>query len=537
MKDNIRGGKELNTKRILKRYYKAIILLGMYCFLSGIVLGATPKSIKIGLESVYKDVSNIYIASEQALQIGYFKDGFFQQEASLHTSNVTITRPIGNYYTTGEVYNSFEAAKLAAQHYFGAVPVYIQPYTYSVYLQEQQGNLLPVASSDTRIAFYNGNNELIMISENNIEPLLLQGFQSGYSFGLTQVGNNRKYRGAIGVVKGQNGGLTAYNVVDLEEYLYGVVPAEMPASWPLEALKTQAVAARSIAVFQYNRFISRGYDLVDTTLSQVYRGFSIECESTNLAVDMTRGELIKYKGQVAEALYSSTSGGVTEDAQYVWGNAVPYLQSVLDVFENEPAQKPWVRTITLDEIGSVLIQQGIDIGNVQGVEITSRTPAGRVQVLSIIGSRGTHVIRNENVRTFFGGTKEGSLKSRLFSFYGFIGTSSTSSPAEKLSVMSAENFIEQNLTALSVISSQGIENIPQNVVVYSAQGERNLSNNQGKTANITQQELILGDITVYGQGYGHGLGMSQSGAMGMAKAGYSYINILQHYYTGVTVER
>ncbi|WP_070000462.1 SpoIID/LytB domain-containing protein [Cellulosilyticum sp. I15G10I2] len=523
----------------LKSYYKIIMVLGVYCFCSSILFAAVPTTVKIGLESIYKDASSIYISSQNNLQIGYLNDHYFQVEGTLNTNSVSVVKTVEDYYFTGITYYTYMEADNAAKAYGnGAVAAYLAPGTYCVYIKDYNDKLLAAPASYTRIALYNAQNELVFISENNTEPLLLQGSENGYSFPITQVGNSRKYRGAIGVVNGQIGGLTALNTVDLEEYLYGVIPGEMPASWPQEALKTQAVAARSIAVFQYNRFINRGYNLVDTTLCQVYRGFSAECASTNAAVDATRGEVIKYNNKVAEALYSSTSGGVTEDAKYVWGNEVPYLKAVSDSFETEPAQKPWIRTITLSEINSVLMSQGINIGNLQGLEITSRTPAGRVQVLTFIGASGTHTIKNENVRTFFSSTKEGSLKSRLFSFSGFIGTPTATTPSQTVSVMSVDNIVQKNITAITAISSSGIEVLAGNPVVQSAQDKKTLSvqTSQGMTSPM-QSELIFGDITVYGQGFGHGVGMSQSGAMGMAKAGYNYIEILKHYYSGVTVER
>ncbi len=515
------------------------MMVGVYYFLNSIIFGATPATIKIGLESIYKDASSIYIASQNNLQLGYLRDYYFQLEGSLGTNSVTITKAIGDYYFTGNTYFTLQEAQEAARIYGnGAVAAYLEPGVYCVYIKNYNDQLLLAPASHTRIALYNSYNELVFISENNKDPLLLQGVENGHSFPITQVGNSRKYRGAIGVVNGQTGGLTAINAVDLEEYLYGVVPAEMPASWPAEALKTQAVAARSIAVFQYNRYVSRGYNVVDTTAVQAYKGFSTECASTNLAVDTTRGEVIKYNNQVAEALYSSTSGGTTEDAKYVWGNEVPYLKAVLDSFETEPAQKPWVRTITLSEIEGVLISKGINIGRLQGVEITSRTPAGRVQVLTFIGSSGTHAVKNENVRTFLSSTKEGSLKSRLFSFSGFIGAPTASTTTQSVSVMSADNMIQKSIKGITAMSSTGIEVLAGNLVVQSARDKKTLEGQASSAMNAPMQsELVLGDITLYGQGYGHGIGMSQSGAMGMAKAGYTYSEILKYYYSGVTVER
>lgn len=516
-------------------------MLGILCFLSMTIFAAAPKMISIGLESVYKDAASVYIASQNNLLLGYLEGDYFRQEGVLSSNSVTLVKTTEDYYFTGNVYPTLETAKEAAMAYGnGAAAAYIEQGTYYVYTKNYSEGLLSAPMSSNRVALYNENNELIFVSDNNSKPLLLQGSESGYDFSLTQVGNARKYRGSVGVVSGQAGGLTAINLVDLEEYLYGVVPIEMAPTWPQEALKSQAVAARSIALFQYNRYLSKGYNLVDTTACQVYKGFSVESSSTNLAVDETKGEVIKYNNQIAEALYFSTSGGTTEDAKYIWGNDVPYFKAVADSFETEPAQKPWTRTITLSEMSSSLAKQGINIGNLQGVEITSRTPSGRVQIFTFIGKNGSYALKNETIRTFFSGTKEGSLKSRLFSFSNsnFIGTPSAAASSTSVSIMSADDLVQKDFNEINIISSNGIETMPKGSALQSAETIKTLDMQVGNGVNIPlQSEVVFGDMLIYGQGFGHGLGMSQSGAKGMAKAGYNYKEILTYYYNGVTVER
>ena len=536
----------LNRKLALKKHHPVTIIIGVLCFLNTIIFAATPKTISIGLESVYKDAKSIHIASENNLVVGYLEGDYFKEEGSLSTNSITIARDGEDCFFTGNVYPTLEAATEAAVSFGnGAVAAYAEIGTYYVYTKNYSEGLLTAPLSPNRMAVYNENNELVFVSDSSSTPLMLQGTESGCSFPLTQVGNlgtTRKYRGSIGVVSNASGGLTALSIVDLEEYLYGVVPSEMGASWPLEALKAQAVAARSIALVQYNRYLSKGYNLVDTTACQVYKGFSVENPSTNLAVDETKGEVIKYNDQVAEALYFSTSGGTTEDAKYVWGNDVPYLKSVVDSFETEPAQKPWVRTITLDEISNSLVKQGINIGDLQGVEITARTPSGRVQLLTFRGTSSSYEVKNETVRTFFSGTNEGSLKSRLFSFSSenFIGTLPLATPSTTgstaVSIMSANDFVQKDINKISIMSAAGIEDMPENSVLQSAEATQTAGVKTNNDSNMPS-EVALGDLVIYGQGYGHGLGMSQSGAKGMAKAGHNYQDILTYYYNGVTVER
>jgi stage II sporulation protein D len=146
------------------------------------------------------------------------------------------------------------------------------------------------------------------------------------------------YRGLI-TVDVVDGKLRAVNVVGLEPYLYGVVPSEMPSDWSSEALKAQAVAARSYAMA--TRQIGAPYDVFDDTRSQMYLGLSHEDPATNAAVDATKGQVLYYGGKVATTYFSSTSGGQTESAANWTGTAVPYLVSVPDPYDTLSPYHDW----------------------------------------------------------------------------------------------------------------------------------------------------------------------------------------------------
>src|ERR671911_1467030 len=150
----------------------------------------------------------------------------------------------------------------------------------------------------------------------------------------------RRYRGTIQVDKvGQR--LRAINVVGLEQYLYGVVPAEVPDDWAPEVLKAQAVAARSYALA--TRKTGGAFDLFPDVRSQVYRGIDEEVESTNVAVDETAGEVLMYEGRLATTYFFSTSGGRTASVADVWpgSNPVPYLVSVADPYDSISPHHIW----------------------------------------------------------------------------------------------------------------------------------------------------------------------------------------------------
>lgn len=144
---------------------------------------------------------------------------------------------------------------------------------------------------------------------------------------------NKWYRGFI-IVQNKNKKLTVINDVELEDYLKGVVPSEMPSGWELEALKAQAIAARSYALANLGKRASSGYDLKDTPEDQAYGGASAETVKTNEAVDSTTGLVLTYNTKVVSAYYSASAGGKTINASAVWGNDLPFIRSVPSYDDN-----------------------------------------------------------------------------------------------------------------------------------------------------------------------------------------------------------
>jgi len=188
----------------------------------------------------------------------------------------------------------------------------------------------------------------------------------------------RAYRGQI-QVDVVDGKLRAINVVPLEQYLYGVVPAEMPATWSPAALQAQAVAARSYALATRN--VAAPFDEYSDSRSQVYLGVSAETPATNAAVDATRGQVAMYGGKVATTYFFSTSGGATESIADAWGvQAVPYLVSVPDPFDDLSPYHDWgpvpISAKTLSKDLKLTVP-------VTGLE-TTLDPEGRVARVSIV---------------------------------------------------------------------------------------------------------------------------------------------------------
>ncbi|MEG0580346.1 MAG: SpoIID/LytB domain-containing protein, partial [Niameybacter sp.] len=354
-----------------------------------------------------------HIASEDALEVGYFDGDKWIREGELLASQIDVTLAKQTYYSYDDSYSELEDAYDALKDCDDeAVVAYIEPGEYMIYTTDAYEGDAKVSTNANRITVADSAGEVILVSENTTSPLGFQGEYNKYDFPATGVGASRIYRGVVEIVKGQYKGITAVNRVDMEDYLYGVVPCEMAASWHEEALKAQSVAARSMATFQYTRFLARGYNLVDTTSSQVYRGITSESPKTTAAVDATSGEIATYNGKVAETVYSASSGGYTADPKYVWGNSVDYLKAKPDTYESKADHVPWTRTITTKELEACVADDGKNIGKVEGIRIESFTSSGRVKDLTILGTKGEYTVSKEDTRTFFGASNEGSLKSR-----------------------------------------------------------------------------------------------------------------------------
>ena len=262
------------------------------------------------------------------------------------------------------------------------------------------------------------------------------------------------YRGRV-LVTLEAGELTAVNYVDLEDYLYSVVGSEMPTSWPEAALQSQAVAARSYALYKRARTQNPLYDVNATTAHQVYKGLVQEAPSTIAAVDGTSNQVVTYKGEVIEAIFHSSSGGSTENAGEVWSSDVPYLRGVEDYDQNAPVFR-WQETFTLSEFSNKIG----GIGQVTSIGTPTLSTRGRVASISINGNAGSKVLRGRDVRSALG------LRSTRFTI------------------------------------------------------------DLDKNANA---------VTISGFGFGHGVGMSQWGARALAEQGWSFDQILQHYYQSTAI--
>lgn len=346
--------------------------------------------------------------------------------------------------------------------------------------------------------------------------------------------NGTRYRGDIIIahqVSGDNNRLQVINQLDVESYLRGVVPREMPVSWHMEALKAQAVSARTYALRSMGRHGSEGYDLCCGQHCQVYGGADAEFDRTDEAVETTRGRVLTYQGQLAQTFYHATNGGHTEAPENVWANSLPYLKSLPDPYDDPHNQENMVHNRAIwgpvsfsgEDLESRLKSHGVDIGQVLDVKIKEKVSSGRVVNLEFVGVKGTFNALKEKARTIFSytdekGNNEPGLNSQMFE----LETDS------RVWIQTAEGKKEvSRLEGNSVLTARGnhqLKDKDRDIIIKGSNGE------------IIRVPPVPTAFEIRGYGWGHGVGMSQNGAYNRALAGYTYREIMDFYYPGTRVE-
>lgn len=228
------------------------------------------------------------------------------------------------------------------------------------------------------------------------------------SEGLAIRVDGRGFRGNM-TLSAETKGLRVINHLPIEQYLYGVVPREMPATWPREALMAQAVAARTYALYIRSKSRDKDYHVVATTASQVYGGYDSEIAATNGAVDVTRGQVITHDGKLIVAYFHSNSGGHTEDAENVWSADLPYLKGIPDRYSQNTPGGSWDCLLTPGDLKDRLNRYGLNVGRVRKLEMLGRSPAGRALKIRVITDSGDYVLKSNAFRIKVGATRLKSL--------------------------------------------------------------------------------------------------------------------------------
>lgn len=193
------------------------------------------------------------------------------------------------------------------------------------------------------------------------------------------------YRGDL-YLKANGANLLLVNEVSLDDYLCGVLPSEVGSEWPMEALKAQAVAARTYALFRAESSDSKLYDLDDSTRSQVYFGTQKEAPKPSQAVEATSGMVLTWQGRPAETFFHSNCGGHTADAASVWGAKVPYLRGVEDSFCDSGPHFAWHSEIDHDKLLARLNKAGVKIRDFDAIVCGKPDASGRVAEVSFKGA-------------------------------------------------------------------------------------------------------------------------------------------------------
>ena len=343
----------------------------------------------------------------------------------------------------------------------------------------------------------------------------IQGIRFQTSDGLLTV-NGRAFRGTFELAPDDEGDMVVVNTVSTHDYLASVVGSEEPSSWEAEALASQAIAART---YLYTHLAKhKSYDLEGDTRDQEYDGVANEDSRTRAAVERTAGLVVTYGGAPIEALYSANAGGITEDSETVFANALPYLRSVPSPGDEVAKDSSWGHTswewtkeMSATQLRDYLQQRGLSVGTPTAIQLTSVSSTGRVIGATITGTAGSQPIGKDRARYYFG------LMSSLFT------------------VKVKPTGANERVDAANAARSSALELLGARVVQTSFEILRDGTGNE-LGLRVTGFVYELPATFVFtGKGFGHGVGMSQWGAQGMALGGASYQQILAHYYIGTAL--
>ena len=226
---------------------------------------------------------------------------------------------------------------------------------------------------------------------------------NGAAVSSGESGTEISVTGLVHLVRRGNGFLVI-NRVDVEEYVKGVVPAEVSSTWHPEMLKAQAVAARTYALYQQRLSATREYDVAATVQDQVYRGKQGIDAGILRAVEDTRGLVVTYQDAPIYAAFSSTAAGLTEDAMNVWSKDYPYLKGVECPFDLMSPYYQWKSSFKIDTLEQNLRQQGFSVGTIATMTPLSFSRGGRIAKLRVLHSGGELVLRGEELRKAVGYT-------------------------------------------------------------------------------------------------------------------------------------
>ena len=212
----------------------------------------------------------------------------------------------------------------------------------------------------------------------------------------------RQYRGKIECRRQSPHSLLVINELPVEEYLYGVLKHEVSPKWPRQALKAQAIVARTFALNKAGEKINEDYHLTNTVLSQVYAGFSSEDPVLTEAINETRGMVLTYQGEIIPAYYHATCGGYTESPKYVWGKSLPYLQVRRCSYCHDSPHFYWKNKLGLRRITQAFQRAGYKFNRIIKLKPLGKSPSGRVKKILIYHKQGETIVKGNDFRLIIG---------------------------------------------------------------------------------------------------------------------------------------
>lgn len=340
-----------------------------------------------------------------------------------------------------------------------------------------------------------------------------------------------RYYGSFQFRRLGGGNMTITNYLPMNDYLSCVISQEMSASWPLEALKAQAVTARTYYERSVGKHKEYGFDVCSTTNCQAYPGMSRTTQRTDQAVAETDGLRVWYDGKLAETYYFASDGGGTEDVKNVWGGKnYPYLCGVIDPYEETIAEKipywDYQKTFTSAELNALVqpyIQENAgNCADIVDFQVTGLSPTGNVKSIAFTDSNG-------KVWPF---TMTGANR-----FRGLLGLQSIRYTVTKTGANVAGVYYLDDGGTLSTMNGVYViggdkkkAKLDKNPYIITSAGIEFLQSSTSETA--VDDEVVY---TITSRGYGHNVGMSQWGAYAMAQQGMTFEDILTFYYPGVEI--
>ena len=493
-----------------------------------------------------EDRSFVPLGSTQENAITMIKDwNMYLVGGKYQTDAVSGAEVVGCYHVRlAETYPDFPSAKEAADAYEDGFPAYHEDAWY-VCVGSYTGQSAGAAAAESR-----GLNGTSMTCSNRCVTVVATGtvhilfqFDCGERRSLavmpiaeegekaTTWFKGYRYYGGFQYQRIDGKDMNVVNFLSMDDYIKGVIPYEMNAAWPLEALKAQAVAARTYTAAHLNHHNGSGFDLCCEVDCQTYRGVNASDENSDRAVDETSGVYMTYEGEYVNAFYFSSDGGATEDCENVFNAPLPYLRGKPDPYEAyvQTGRENWRFVYSADEITAILRMK-----NYRCAQIVSITPTytsmGNIYSLKFTDANGVNWV--------FSKDRAGSiLYSSAYQKYTYsqrFTVTDADAPADENSFYVAGgegiNLLPDSLYVVAGDGSVTMVGGAANAAVLSAEGTENVSLRGYTSGTITASSYLI-----KGSGWGHNVGMSQYGARAMAELGMTYIDILSFYYEGAEI--